>query len=411
MTAKTLPSRSPLAVSVVEAIRTGDVGRLGQLLADDAGLATARIRDDDGSIRTLAHIATDWPGHFPGVARTIRLLAEAGAPIDDQSHPGTETPLHWAASSDDVEAIDALIESGADIDAPGAVIAGGTPLDDAVAFGQWQAARRLVEHGARTALKHAAALGLMDRIEADLAGGRPPASPHPWGVGGPTPPPDELTVAFWCACHGGQQEAATYLLERGAHRNWIATWDGHTPLDTAVREGADHVATWLRAHGGRSAQDTGGRARWYTTTVLVDAQGRTHIPVPFDPDETWGPKPRHHVAGALNGYGLRAVVDREDDRYVLVLGPSWGRGCGPVDGSEAEVFLEPEGPQRGDLAPDVAAALDAAPEAAAFFDSLAQFYRRAYLRWIDATKRHPEQRPIRIAEMIRFLEEGRKERP
>jgi uncharacterized protein YdeI (YjbR/CyaY-like superfamily) len=53
----------------------------------------------------------------------------------------------------------------------------------------------------------------------------------------------------------------------------------------------------------------------------------------------------------------------------------------------------------------------AAPEAGAFFDSLAQFYRNAYLRWIEATKRRPEQRPLRIAEMIHLLEQGKKERP
>jgi uncharacterized protein YdeI (YjbR/CyaY-like superfamily) len=60
--------------------------------------------------------------------------------------------------------------------------------------------------------------------------------------------------------------------------------------------------------------------------------------------------------------------------------------------------------------PDVAAALEASPRAGAYFDSLAQFYRNAFLRWIDATKRRPEQRPVRIAEMIRLLEEGKKHR-
>jgi hypothetical protein len=30
--------------------------------------------------------------------------------------------LHWAASSDDVEVLDALLDAGADIDAPGAVM-------------------------------------------------------------------------------------------------------------------------------------------------------------------------------------------------------------------------------------------------------------------------------------------------
>lgn len=76
------------------------------------------------------------------------------------------------------------------------------------------------------------------------------------------------------------------------------------------------------------------------------------------------------------------------------------------------VELEPEGPQRQDLAPDLAAALDAsAAAAAAFWDELAQFYRRAYLRWIDATKRSPALRAERIATVVALLERGLKERP
>lgn len=53
-------------------------------------------------------------------------------------------------------------------------------------------------------------------------------------------------------------------------------------------------------------------------------------------------------------------------------------------------MLTPEGPQRDDLAPDIRAALDADPSAGSFFESLAQFYRNAYLRWIDGTKRRSE---------------------
>ena len=49
--------------------------------------------------------------------------------------------------------------------------------------------------------------------------------------------------------------------------------------------------------------------------------------------------------------------------------------------------------------------------AGAFFDGLAQFYRRAFLRWIDATKRRPDERARRIAEMIDLLRRGEKERP
>ncbi len=73
--------------------------------------------------------------------------------------------------------------------------------------------------------------------------------------------------------------------------------------------------------------------------------------------------------------------------------------------------LEPEGPQRQDLADDIAAALAANPAAAAFFDTMAQFYRKAYLRWIDATTRRPDLREERIAEVVGLLAAGVKERP
>jgi hypothetical protein len=161
----------------------------------------------------------------------------------------------------------------------------------------------------------------------------------------------------------------------------------------------------------RDQPDTvSGRSQRFAATVAVDRQGRTHVPVPFEPDAVWGAKPRHHVTGTVAGCGVRGVLDAGDGGVVLILGPAWSRGCGPADGTTVEVVLTPEGPQRADLASDVAEALDASPAAGAFFDSLAQFYRNAFLRWIDATKRRPEQRTVRIAEMVRLLEEGKKER-
>jgi ankyrin repeat protein len=66
---------------------------------------------------------------------------------------------------------------------------------------------------------------------------------------------EELTVAFWCACHGGQPATAAYLLDRGADLNWISVWDGLTPLDAATRKGADELVTWLRARGAMTADE------------------------------------------------------------------------------------------------------------------------------------------------------------
>ena len=149
----------------------------------------------------------------------------------------------------------------------------------------------------------------------------------------------------------------------------------------------------------------------FTTTVAAAPRGHVLIPVPFDPDATWGGKTRHLVAGTVNGMRIRGAVEAVGDRPGFTLGPAWLRDCHLSVGDTVTVEIHPEGPQRDDLADDVAAALDAHPQAGAFFDALAQFYRRAYLRWIDATKRRPEQRPERIAEMIRLLEAGQKERP
>ncbi|MDF2714215.1 MAG: ankyrin repeat-containing protein [Paenibacillus sp.] len=247
-----IPEESPLAVAVVDAIRSGDVQALKKLLADNPGLATARIAEKDadkgdkGSVsRTLLHVATDWPGHFTNGVKMVTVLIEAGADANARfTGPHTETPLHWAASCDDVEVLEVLLDAGAEMEADGAVIAGGTALDDAAAFGQWRAARRLVERGARTKLWHAAALGLSDRVESFFAGGT-------------TPVPEEITAAFWQACHGGQQRTAEYLLEKGADIEWIG-YGGMTALDIAYRGNADGLVEWLRGRGARLADEVRG---------------------------------------------------------------------------------------------------------------------------------------------------------
>jgi hypothetical protein len=226
------------AATAVRAIHAGDLTTLRGLLNTDPDLARARLDQLGG--RTLLHVATDWPGHFPQVASTIATLIAAGADPDAPAagaHP--ETALHWAASSNDVAAIDALLDGGADLEAPGAVIAGGTAMADATAFGQWAAARRLLERGARTNFWEAATLGLL------------PAVRHVLDHASPTA--EDVTHAFWGACHGGQAATAAALLAAGADPNWIG-WDDLTPLDAARRsEAPAELITWLQDHGASSA--------------------------------------------------------------------------------------------------------------------------------------------------------------
>ena len=134
-----------------------------------------------------------------------------------------------------------LIDDGADLETPGGSI--GTPLDNAIGYGCWHVARLLVARGARVdKLWHAAALGMLERIE-QLLGGRPDAA-------------GEVSQAFWHACSGGQRRAAAYLLAKGADLNWIPEYAEGTPLDsaTSLDTRQENVVSWLRERGATSAK-------------------------------------------------------------------------------------------------------------------------------------------------------------
>jgi hypothetical protein len=135
------------------------------------------------------------------------------------------------------------------------------------------------------------------------------------------------------------------------------------------------------------------------------------IALPFDPDRVWGAKAEHPVSGQVNGRQVRGRVTPAGRGWAFALTPMWLRDAGAAPGQQVQVELAPEGPQRADLAGDIATALEANPAAAAFFDTLAQFYRKAYLRWIGATTRRPEVRAARIAEVVDLLAAGIKQRP
>jgi hypothetical protein len=241
-----LAPTDPLVVQLTAAIKSGELSDLAQLLDEQPELARARIAGRRGGWRTPLHLATDWPGYFPNGPAVVRLLIEAGADPSAPSDDGpSETPLHWAASSDDVEVAAALIDGGADIEAPGASIAGGGPLDDAVGYGCWHVARLLVERGARVdSLWQAAALGMTDRVLELLAAEPPPTR-------------EDLDEACYQACHGGQRRMAELLLTRGADINATPDYGhGQTPLDIAGSADTrrEQLVTWLREHGAKSAE-------------------------------------------------------------------------------------------------------------------------------------------------------------
>jgi uncharacterized protein len=108
-----LPHGDPIAVELTGAIHGGDLDALRRLLAERPELASVRMigREGlEGGWRTPLHAATDWAGYFAAAPASIALLLDAGAdPNDDTGGARPETPLHWAASTDDVDVAVALI--------------------------------------------------------------------------------------------------------------------------------------------------------------------------------------------------------------------------------------------------------------------------------------------------------------
>lgn len=237
-----VPADDPVVVEATAVVQRGDLAQLELLLGNHPWLVTVQF-GDPGCHRSLLHAATDWPGHFPNGAAVVTRLVAAGADVSAHScfDSHSETALQWAASSNDVAVLDALLDAGADIEAPGAVLGGGTALADACGFENWAAAARLVERGAQTRLKDAAALGLMDRVVAAFQAIYQPTT-------------EEVTRALWSACHGGQLGTAGYLIERGAEVDWVG-WDGLTPLDAAEQAQAPPVVDLLRRHGAHRARE------------------------------------------------------------------------------------------------------------------------------------------------------------
>jgi hypothetical protein len=229
---------TPRAVKLLLAIRAGDVDTIQHLLAWYPGLARAHFFPPKGrGWRTSLHMVTDWPGYYPNGPATVQLLTQAGADPNDRSlESGSETPLHWAASSDDAEVAEALIDAGADINVPGGSI--GSPIENAVGYGCWHVARLLAARGASISTPWvAAALGDRARLK-ELLGSGPTSA--------------DLNEVFWHACAGGQLRVAMYLKNMGADITYSPEYAHGRPLlhmASAPDTRREALLEWLRVQG------------------------------------------------------------------------------------------------------------------------------------------------------------------
>jgi hypothetical protein len=144
-------------------------------------------------------------------------------------------------------------------------------------------------------------------------------------------------------------------------------------------------------------------------STITKSGSKTIVMLPFDPNEIWGAKERHHTHGTINGRAIRGTLGVEGERYFIALGDAWRRDNGLEASTEVTVELSPEGPQTGTMAADITGALEDETEAKEFFEALPTFYRKNYVRWIENAKR-PETRAARIGKMVELLKAGKREK-
>lgn len=183
------------------------------------------INQVDDDVTLLHHAAAS------GDLSILEVLLENGA-LPDGNPDCSATPLHWAASLNQKEVCQELVEFGASLEATDALGEGGTPLVQALFYGHFETADYLAEKLVTPEnLRVAAGLGDLDMMsqffdeESNLT--EDAGRYREWYRANeefperPTTnnPQEILDEALCYACFNDRYEAAMYLLERGANPN------------------------------------------------------------------------------------------------------------------------------------------------------------------------------------------------
>ena len=145
----------------------------------------------------------------------------------------------------------------------------------------------------------------------------------------------------------------------------------------------------------------------FKTTLGLAGKTATGFRVPPEIVEALGKGKRPPVIVTINGYKYRNTVAVYGDEYLLGVSAEHRAGAGVQAGDELEVELQLDtAPREVEVPPDFSAALDAAPEAKRFFESLSYSNKRRFTLSIEDAKT-PETRQRRIETSIGKLKEGR----
>lgn len=145
----------------------------------------------------------------------------------------------------------------------------------------------------------------------------------------------------------------------------------------------------------------------FHTTILQSGKTATGIQVPDDVVEALGAGKRPAVRVTINGYTYRSTIAVMGGVYMVGVNAENRAGAGVAGGDEVDVVIELDTAPREVAVPaELAAALEAAPEALRTFEGLSYSNRSWHVLQVAGAKTE-ETRRRRIAKSIEVLKQGR----
>jgi hypothetical protein len=145
----------------------------------------------------------------------------------------------------------------------------------------------------------------------------------------------------------------------------------------------------------------------FRATIIQTGKTACGIRVPEAVVEALGGGKRPAVTVDLDGYGYRSTVAPMGGEWWLGVNAEHRGASGLKAGDEVTVTLALDtAPRELEIPPELAAALLAAPDAKAFFDSLSYSNKRVFTLSVEGTN-NPDTKARRVEKAIALMREGR----
>jgi hypothetical protein len=145
----------------------------------------------------------------------------------------------------------------------------------------------------------------------------------------------------------------------------------------------------------------------FRATIVQTGKTACGIQVPWSVVEALGGSKRPAVVVTLDGYTYRSTVAPMGGEWWVGVNSDHRAASGLKAGDEVQVTLELDtAPRELEVPTELEAALDADPQARAFFDGLSYSNKRVFTLSVEGTG-NPETKARRVEKAIALMREGR----